>query len=520
MKNRETEVLVVGAGPTGLTVATLLRRVGIDCILIEKNAGPSTTSKAIGLQYRVSELLACLGLLDRFVARAATQSTVTLRDGQHVIARLSLAPLPSFSGAGATVPQPIILPQSETEALLGQALRERGGDVEWSHALADFTQDSSGVIATLESGERIAAKYLVSCEGAHSVARKKAGIAFEGKTYPHDFIMADVRLDASLPHGEAHSWLHSDGVISAITMPGPGRWRLFIEAGPEATDEVTLELVRRIYAQRTADRTNVPQDPTWLTHFKIHSRCVACFRAGRVLLAGDAAHLHSPSGGQGITTGMQDAFNLAWKLEHVLRRGAPDSLLDTYDAERRPAARSVLAATDRNTRVLFARTRLGKWLRDRVLLPILMSGPSQRRLVARLSQLTAHYRHSPLSVHVGSRRGVRAGDRAPDVRVGALSLFDQLQAGRWVAWVTGDRPQVIPMLRGYGIDARKISATPELERLYGLRGEGVVLIRPDGYVGLVCRPIREDVVADYLAKLGLAPASEALAAPLALAPSR
>lgn len=544
--NRETQVLVVGAGPTGLTLALLLRRLGVQCTLIEKNAGPSRTSKAIGLQYRVAELLEWLGLYQRFVECAATQSSVNLYADGKLLTRLVMDALSDRAGIGGFVPRPIIIPQSDTERLLGEGLREAGGDVEWGRELHSFTPNADRVEARLASGEHISAQFLVSCEGAHGVVRKQAQIGFDGTTYPQDFIMADVEMQTALSHAEAHCWLHPDGVLSAIGMPGPKRWRLFIEAGQQAEGEVTLELVRAIFAKRSGDCQAELVDPTWLTRFKIHARMVERFRAGRVFLAGDAAHLHSPSGGQGITTGMQDAYNLGWKLAQVIRANADPALLDSYELERLPAARAVLTTTDRNTRLFFASGTFGKWFRNHVSIPLLGTAPIQRRLLSKLSQLDVTYRASPLAVHATgliSRGKLRAGDRAPDIQLqteaGTItSLFEQLRAGRWIAWAMIDPAseasrdrvrRVLELCASLGIMPKLLTAQADsasgalsdvhgdARRIYGMRGECLLLVRPDGYLGLVSRPIREPVVVDYLSRFWPAAARMSASAP---APAR
>ena len=501
---RHTDVLIVGAGPTGLTLTLLLRRLGVDCILVEKNAGRSTTSKALGLQYRVSELLSWLGLVEKFEACAAVQTKVQLYADGKTIATLVLDALPSCAGQDAFRPRPLILPQSETERLLGEALVDAGGRVEWGKELVDFTAGEERVSASLGDGEVIEARYLVGCEGAHSLARKRSNIDFAGKTFPHDFIMADVAIDTTLRHGQGHSWLHPDGIVSAISMPGQGRWRLFIEAGAFTASEVTLADVQRIYAERSGDTHSCISDPTWLTRFKIHSRLVDRFREGRVFLAGDAAHLHSPSGGQGITTGMQDAYNLGWKLAQVLRAGAPEALLDSYDEERRPAARAVLATTDGNTRIFFATGAVRKWLRNHVFMPLLGTRMVQRRLVAKLSQLGMNHRASSLSLGLRRRR-LRAGDRAPDVILRSdttrVALFELLRSARCVALLTQPDPALETRLSRLGVEVRVVEVEGDLRRLYGTVAGDLWIIRPDGYVGLCCALADTAGIDAYLARL-------------------
>jgi 4,5-epoxidase len=334
-------------------------------------------------------------------------------------------------------------------------------------------------------------RYLVSCEGAHSRVRQWCGIAFEGATYPHDFVMADVTIDTTRPHASGYSFLHPDGVVAMIALPAPGTWRLFLEAGSARVEQVTLDVVRRMYAERSGDRASVLRDPTWLTRFKIHARVVDRFRCGRVFLAGDAAHLHSPSGGQGIVTGMQDATNLAFKLAQVLQHGAPDALLDTDHEERHPAARRVLDTTDRNTRMLFARGPAAKWLRNHVIMPLFGLPPVQQHILGHLSQLQVHYRDASLARAIPCWRasGVKSGERAPDVVLDAgehrTTLFTLLGRGCVVALLGRANRPLEASLRRLGMTVHPLVGRVA-RRLYGGSPEELCLIRPDGFVLARC----------------------------------
>ena len=537
-----TEVLIVGAGPTGLVLAGQLARLGVTFRVIDKNPHPSTTSKAIGLQYRVSEVLDWMGLTDQFRTRG-----VTLTAGVSCYVKgaklLTLRPgrLNARVGKGAFVPRALIIPQSETEAILGESLCERGGRVEWGTGFVDFKHVPGGVVSRIQRADgtetMVQSKYLVSCEGAHSLIRKQAGFSFEGKTYPLKFFMADVELNWRYGRDEVHAWMHPDGVLAAMAMPGHNRWRLMIDSGTavgEGPAEVTLQRVQEILAGRTGERDARAVNPTWLTEFKINCRMVDRFRNDRVFLAGDAAHIHSPSGGQGIVTGVQDAYNLAWKLGAVMRDGAPDRLLDTYGEERLPAAREVLRATDRNTNLFFATKTLSRLLRDHVILPVLRLPPMQERLVREMSQLDKNYRASGLSEHQDRRLlklgvRVRAGDRTPDVVFedpatgGRTSLFRLLGRCGLLALVgpgrrgDGRTYRIVESLARLGVDAFALTPSAgvplpdgmacltdvhgDFRRLYGARGEFVYLIRPDGHVGLFQCPINEDALKTYLARL-------------------
>lgn len=540
---KTVDVLIVGAGPTGLTLAYQLRRLGASFRIIDKSPAPSTTSKAIGLQYRVSEVLTWMGLFDRFLARGVMGTGVNFYASGEQVLHLRLDQLHGMSGSGAFEPKSIVVPQSVTEALLIEALGERGIEVERGVTFVEFTQDDKNVTSRVRRAdggeERVESRYLVSCEGPHSLIRKQAGLSFEGKTYPVSYFMADVELDWLVSRRDVHVWIHENGMFSAIPMPEERRWRLFVESGKDAEEgatEVTLDLVRRLMAGRTGDRVTRASNPTWLSEFRISCRMVDRFSNGRVFLAGDAAHVHSPTGGQGITTGVQDAYNLAWKLEMVLRGAAPALLLNTYTEERLPVVRSVLKTTDQTAGIFLAHSRFRQLLRDRVVLPLLRSRAMQKRLTRRMSQLDQNYRGSSLSVHQETgllkRARVRAGDRTPDVvfrdaRSGAeTSLFTLLGRSRMIALFgsdedsagTRDRPvrleRLMETLRRLGVDSSLvlpgsaqqpcdglIDVSGDFHRLYGTCGEFLYLIRPDGYVGLFQRSIDERALQAYMVEL-------------------
>ncbi len=529
------DVLIVGAGPTGLALAAHCLRLGLRVRLVDKKPGPSTTSKAIGLQYRVSEMLALMGVAERFLERGNEAVTMNMYAGPRRLLGFRFGAL-GESGRDAFAPRAIMLPQSETEQLLLDLVRERGGSAEWCTEFVSFADDGRAVTSRLRRAdgreEEVTSSWLVSCEGAHSAARKQAGIDFAGKTYPLAFCMADVELDWERAHDEHHVWFHPDGLFGALAMPGERRWRLMVEVTnqPEKGGAVTLDLVRELMARRTGDRETKLSSPTWLSEFRIHARMVDQYRKGRVLLAGDAAHIHSPSGGQGIVTGVQDATNLAWKLARVAR-GAPEALLDTYEAERLPKAREVLKETDRNSAILFGATPLSRLLRDWVILPVLRNGWVRKKMFSKLSQLHVGYRDSSLSRHEDrggwlARTRLRAGDRAPDVafvradtgeKATLLRLLQPLRPVALLGTAGIDHARaekLLHLLGGHDIDAyflgpqavgpatrRLLDAHGDFARLYGMAGEFLCLIRPDDHIGLFQRPIDEARLLDYLGLL-------------------
>lgn len=543
-------VLVAGAGPVGLALACHLRRLGLPVRVVEKRPGPSTTSKAIGLQYRVSEVLARLGVADRFLARGLTPTVVNVYEGERRLLRLRFRAPEGVSGRGAFAPRAILIPQSDTEEILAGLLAELECPVEWNTELLSYRKEGVAVVSRIRRPdgreEEAVSDWLVGCEGAHSAVRRQAGIAFAGKTYPLLFFMADLRLDWEVAHGENHVWLHRDGSFAALPLPAPGTWRLFVEVPDRAgrrPDRLTLEEIRRLMAERTGREATVLGDPLWLSEFRIHCRMVDRMRSGRVFLAGDAAHIHSPTGGQGIATGIQDAANLAWKLARVAG-GAPDSLLDSYEEERLPHAAEVLDETDRTTKLLFAPGPGWRLLRDLIVLPILRSEAVQKRMFGKFSQLHVHYRGSSLSredVRGWRRRGIRAGDRAPDIAFlrpatgETTTLFELLRPLEPVvllgdsarstrlaaalaaleigAFVVAEAGEGGPTPAGREVSvAGEGGATPparerlldlhgDLRRLYRLRGEFLCLVRPDGHVGLLQRPIDEEGLEAYLRRI-------------------
>ena len=511
--------------------------MGMSVRLIEKRATPSVHSKAIGLQYRVSEVLARLGVVDRFVALGGSPTTVNIYAGDERLVQLRFVAPKAIAGREAFCPRAILIPQSQTESILIDYFRELGGAVEWQTELESYSQDSEHVVANVRregAVETIESNWLVSCEGAHSVVRKQANIPFRGKSYPLAFFMADVRMEGSLAHAENHVWLHKDGSLAALPLPAPQTWRLFVEVTSQVErlqQGITVEQIQQFIANRAPQiDSRIVGEPLWLSDFRINCRMVDRMHDGRVFLAGDAAHIHSPTGGQGITTGMQDAANLAWKLARV-SRGAPTGLLDTYNEERLPHAEEVLRETDRTTTILFAPNRGLRLLRDTVVLPVLRNPWFQRRMFGKFSQLHVHYRRSSLSRERRGRRWqsrgvIHAGDRAPDVAFtdarsgGSITLFKLMAPLRPVVLFNGiatsdqwrerlgrvavDAYGVVPphSARHDAPSTQLIDRHGDFAALYGLRVNFLCLIRPDGHIGLVQIPPDEKSLEDYLALIG------------------
>jgi 2-polyprenyl-6-methoxyphenol hydroxylase-like FAD-dependent oxidoreductase len=408
-------VLIVGAGPTGLTLALDLARRGIAFRLIDAAETPFAGSRGKGIQPRSLEILEDLGVIDKILAAGSAYPKFRVHFGPF---SLRVGSLSSARQPTSSVPYPNVwmVPQSRTESIMRDRLRELGGQVEFGKALATFRQDEHGIEATLSTGETIPADFLIGCDGGRSTVRKTVGLRLEGEAVDEkSMLVADLEVEG-LDRQDWHIWpLTSASIIGLCPLPGTALFQLTAKADSIGPDIET--------AVRKATGHHIGRI-TWSSIYHPAVRMVNHFRVGRVFLAGDAAHVHPPAGGQGLNTGIQDAYNLGWKLAHVLR-GGPDSLLDTYEAERLPIAAAVLGLSKRL---------------------------HQTRSIKRgdaTNQLALHYRTSSLSygVRLGS---LHPGDRMPDGRLDDGSrLFDHLHGGRATEIVTADGPRILVRPDGY-----------------------------------------------------------------------
>ncbi|MBV9320580.1 MAG: FAD-dependent monooxygenase, partial [Mycobacterium sp.] len=372
--SNQTDVLIVGAGPVGLMLACELRRRDIGCRVIDKYAQFPSTSRANGLQPRAVEVLDNLGIAAKIVAEAYRAEGIRIMRAGTEIARIRTGsrvdPARRFDRPYRGI---VFANQAVVEKALRDKLVELGGRVECQRELRGVEETPDGIVADvadLTSGqvERVRAKWLVGCDGAHSTVRTLLQIPFPGKDYPDQFVQADVHLDSDLAEGLMTLWLNDQGLMAAMPFREPGVWRLAAQIFPDADGNVpqaSVELFQRLLRERARDTTTTIGEPVWLSNFVVHHRIVSHYRKGHALLAGDAAHVHSPIGGQGMNTGIQDAYNLAWKLALVISRGAPETLLDSYEAERLPVGHDVLRQTDVNHRLRVSGSPLADILMDR-----------------------------------------------------------------------------------------------------------------------------------------------------------
>jgi 2-polyprenyl-6-methoxyphenol hydroxylase-like FAD-dependent oxidoreductase len=337
-----SDVLVVGAGPVGLALAAALRAEGIGVVVADQQAEGANTSRACVVHARTLETLNGLGVTEELLARGLIVPRFTIRDRDKVLMTLD------FGGLPTEYPYTLMIPQNVTEAVLLARLHALGGQVHRPCRVTTLAQDADGVTATTDAGQTIRARYAVGADGMHSAVREQAGIGFAGDSYRETFVLADVRMEWALPASEVMLFLSPAGLAVVAPLPG-GRHRIVATAdgAPEHPDLACV--------QELMDARGPAAPPAkilsvgWASRFHVHHRLAARYRAGRILLAGDAAHVHSPAGGQGMNTGLQDAVALAARLVPVLT-GAPATILDGYEEERRPVAEGVVALTDRMTR--------------------------------------------------------------------------------------------------------------------------------------------------------------------------
>ncbi|HEY9372732.1 FAD-dependent oxidoreductase [Streptomyces sp.] len=460
-----TDVVIVGAGPTGLVLAIDLARRGVRTVLLERSDRLFPGSRGKGLQPRSQEVLDDLGVLPAIHAAGSRYPRMLAWEGaerQHEWDMMKPAePTEQIPYANT-----LLIPQSRTQEVLYERLVELGGGVRFGTALTGLRQSEDGVEAELSTGGSVRAAYLVAADGGRSTVRRALGIGMTGETVdPRPMLVADLRLspDTVVDHGNWHIWPKAAGGALAL-CPLPGDGHVFqLMAGFEDEDAVvdtSPEAVRRLVAARTPLAEEEITEVLWASDFRARAAMADRFREGRVFLAGDAAHVHSPAGGQGLNTSVQDAYNLGWKLGQVLRHGAPATLLDTYEAERLPVAADVLGIS----------TRIH---RDSA------EGENTQR-GEEVQQLGLGYRDSSLAVE--TRRALadgalRAGDRAPDGPYDGGRLFDAFRGPHFTLLaVDTEPPAEAPVGAGESVRTVRLGA-------YEPYGSGLFLIRPDGYVG-------------------------------------
>ena len=497
-----TDVLIVGAGPTGLVLALWLTRLGIRVRIIDKISEPGTTSRALAVQARTLELYRQVGLADAVLSRGRKMTTINLwKRGRHV----SHVVFGEMGTDLSPFPYALIYPQDEHERLLIDRLAEAGVQVERQTELVAFEETAAGVRACLKRADggtdTCEAAYLAGCDGAHSAVREALQVGFPGGTYHHLFYVADVDARGPVMNGELHGALDTTDFLIVFPLKDDRRARLIgtVRTGGQHQHELSWDDV----SQRVIEWMRIDVERVhWFSTYRVHHRVADQFRKGRTFLLGDAAHIHSPVGGQGMNTGIGDAVNLAWKIADVVQGRADASLLDSYQPERIAFARRLVASTDRAFTGVTSDGAIARRIRLNVVpavAPAVFSFRVARRFMFRtISQISVHYRDSSLSE--GRAGDVHGGDRLPWVPASQSDLdnFTPLTSLGWQVHVYGDATRSTQA----ACDERVLPLhvfpwRPAMGRA-GLQRNAVYLIRPDGYVAFADAGGRGAAITSYL----------------------
>ncbi|MFF7265309.1 FAD-dependent monooxygenase [Streptomyces sp. NPDC008159] len=539
-------ILVVGAGPTGLTTACVLLDLGVPCRVVDRRPGPGTAPKGLTLWSGALECLNRLGVAEKIAGTALPLTGASYWSKGRRIAHVRFGGL-----KGTAFPGPLCVPQPVTEQALHARLTELGGSVEWGTEATAVTVNRGGsadsatvTLSSADGGEEtVTVPWLVAADGTRSLVRESIGIPFEGRTFARTFLMGDGHLEGAPPEAEAQYHITPDGVL--LIVPQADAHRVFLDIEPDGrTGPPSQELLQRFLDERGPGGLRM-RGTWWTSRFQVQARLAARFREGPVLLAGDAAHAHSPAGGQGLNTGVQDGYDLGWKLASVVR-GCDPVLLDSYEAERRPASVRAVANGDQQTRMWLLRHPVARLLRNTVMRVLSATGLLERKAIPLLAQLDLDHSGSPAvaasDAVAGVPRTLKPGRRAPDAALtpvrgtAATALHDHLAAGRHTLLVCGAgtageaavRAAQAVRERGVGdmaqvlwiqpADAAVAQVPHEADELIVAREQGrtlgaagspwVAYVRPDGVVAARSAPAGLDAL---LARL---PSREPLTAPV------
>jgi 2-polyprenyl-6-methoxyphenol hydroxylase-like FAD-dependent oxidoreductase len=515
LADHRTEVLVVGAGPTGLMLANQLQRRDVRTLIVDRHAGPAMQSRAMAVHARTLEIYDKLGVAGQAVelGRVGTGGNIWA-EGR----KTSRIPLGDIGQGQSPFPYVLMLGQDDNERILGRHLDEAGLSVQWNTELLALEQATDSVTATLKlpdgSQQTVRADYVAGCDGGRSAVRELNGIGFPGAPYEHTFFVADTEATGEMVPDELNIYLWRDGFHLFFPMRGTNRWRVIgiLPQRFRGLDDVNFDmLVPSIRQEAGAALTFHRCD--WFSTYHIHHRCTERFRDRRCLLAGDAAHVHSPMGGQGMNTGLQDAYNLAWKLALVVKGRAADSLLDSYELERMRVAKELLASTDRAFTLLVSENRLAGIFRTKIAAKLaafaLQHDRAQKLAFRTLSMTGICYPASPLSRKLADRPkgGPRAGDRFPWLQLtfnGAgrsEDLFARFDDTRFNLLVIGQPGPAagqsafaelvdVHVASGNGRNAHALAR-------FGIPGKAFYLLRPDGHVALAGQALDIAAIDDW-----------------------
>jgi 2-polyprenyl-6-methoxyphenol hydroxylase-like FAD-dependent oxidoreductase len=509
-RSTKTDVIIIGAGPTGLALACQLIRYGIDFIIVDGKESTTPHSKAIGVQARTLEIYEQIGLADKLIDLGWKAEGARLIVGGKVRGEVDFSDI----GKGMSAyPYVLIVEQGKHEALIYDHVKSKGRDVRWQTELQSFSQDDNGVTAVIKnsSGETeiVEAKFLVGCDGAKSPVRHGLGLKLEGSTFERMFYVADVEIDWEFRNDALMVFLMKNNLLAFFPMVGDNRWRIvgtFPEEFTKDEGEVLYDEIEeqiKLDAELNLDITKV----NWFSTYKVHARHVNKFSEGRCFLAGDAAHVHTPAGAQGMNTGIQDGYNLAWKLAMVLRGACNKAILDSYNEERLENAENLLKTTDRFFNLVASPEPVLSYLRTHVfpyVAGVAFSIDAVKKFVfPRISQIGINYRHSALTDHSDGQLDVKAGDRFPYFTVDGASIYDRLREPKFhlISFSDGHAG---PQNTALGaeleriVDRCEIPLFPHVAEIFGTDRSFNVLLRPDNYIATITGDASLAPIENYL----------------------
>ena len=506
-----TDVIIIGAGPTGLALACQLIRYGVDFVIVDKKETTTPHSKAIGVQARTLEIYEQIGLAEKLVDLGWKAEGARLLVGGQVRGKIDFSDI----GIGMSpYPYVLIVEQGKHEKLLHDHIRANGKEVRWQTELQSFTHDSSGVRAVINGPggevETVEGKFLVGCDGAKSPVRHSLGLAFEGSTFERMFYVADVDIDWDLSHDALTVVLMRDNLLAFFPMTGEKQWRI-VGTFPEEFSKDEGEVLYEEIEEQIKRDSEIELDITrvnWFSTYKVHTRHVNKFSEGRCFLAGDAAHIHTPAGAQGMNTGIQDGYNLAWKLAMVVRGACGEKLLESYNEERLANAESLLKTTDRFFNLVASPEPILSYLRTHVfpyVAGVAFSLDAVKKFVfPRVSQIGINYRDSAISDRSGDGSfEVKAGDRLPYFVVDGESIYDRLREPKFhlLSFSDGEKAQQAAELGSeflHYVDSHQIPIYPRVAEIFGTQESFNVLLRPDNYIATVSKDTSLAPIENYL----------------------
>ncbi len=532
------EILIVGAGPTGLTLANELNRYQVPCRIIDKLTEPTNQSRAAGIHARTLEVLNNMGLKKRVVAEGLKVTGICMHANDQEIINLD------YTIVDSPINFVIMLPQCDTEKLLREHLAKYKQTVNYNTELVNFEQDASVVHCTLKHNgtmEKLSVPYLIGCDGAHSQVRHTLKLDFAGSALKEDWIMADVFADWQGDVNKIHIYMSPEGVFMLFPMPNK-RFRIGADHRLQANHET--EPTKDEFNDLVGHYLKRPftiHDFNWITKFRINHRKVNTYQNGRVFVAGDAAHIHSPAGGQGMNTGIQDAYNLAWKLAMVYHGKTKENILDSYTKERSPIAEGVLQETTTLTKLITIKQPMVQKLRNAMMSLVTKFDIVQQQMVNRMAEVSLNYRKSDLNAqdwpaHFSLNKAkLQVGDRAPDIVLKTMEnqpihLFDLLVAPRFATLIfTNGDPGALEQAKTITEKLNTIykdnftsiiisTTTPKTiitsdhitqvldetqagHDRYAANEPCLYLIRPDGYIGYRNKPLNMQQYLTYLNRL-------------------